>query len=73
METFYNYDAPDKSWIKLLETNVSPIAIEKIISLYDEWGFALYIYNTERRMPKNKYEELRVWIYFKKKAKAAVN
>jgi|GEM_PF-6954622 len=59
-------EAPDATWQKLHETLVSPFVLERIVAMYKEYGFSLYAYNTERRKTIKKYDELRIWIYYKR-------
>jgi len=63
---FLYSEAPDESWHKLHETLISPFVLEGIVAMYREYGFDIYAYNTQRRRIIKKYDELRIWIYYKK-------
>ena len=65
-EQFLYSKAPDDTWQRLHETLVSPFVLESIVATYKEYGFDIYAYNTDRRKTIKKYDELRVWIYYKK-------
>lgn len=63
---FLHNTAPDESWCKLHETHLSPFVLENIIAMYQQYGFDLYAYNTGQRKTLKKYDEVRIWIYYKK-------
>jgi len=56
---------PGICWKKILEIEMSLVAIKKLMYIYSEYGIRVYIWNVEGKEPENLYEEIHVKIYYK--------